>query len=245
VRDNAFLKGLVLAHSDTVLEEFCFEDCQHFDYEAVYALASRSTATLAELSIDGEAYSTDDVCRLVSLLPHLTKFSVSFATDMTDNLLRTLTGYNWRSLCLKKGLAFTSSGFQSFFSAPYPDLQSLELIECQELDDVSLLLIAEQCPKLTLLNVNWCSEVSDAGLGEIVKKCGKMRRMELVGLKQVTDSAFPLDLEYEMYEHLLSLNFSKSDYVTDEHLSRLSYKYPQIEIKNYYGEPKDNWRHSK
>ena len=245
VRYNSFLTGHALLSSPIRLESLSIEECQHFEYRALYALASRSTHCMTSLSIDGEAYSTAEVCALLALLPRLTSFSVSFAGELSDPLLAALKGYKLRRLCIKKGAQLTSSAFQDFFSMPYPQLEVLDLIECAELNDLCLLQIAPNCPSLRALNLSWCTEVTDEGVLEIVRHCSHLRHMELVGLKCVTDQAFPLDEDLLIYEALLSLNFTKSDYVSDDHLQRISNAYPQIALKNYYGEGKGNWRCSR
>lgn len=245
VRYNSFLKGRALLSFPLTLESLCIEECQHFDYAAVYALASRSTQCMTSLSIDGEAYSTEEICALLALLPRLTSFSVCFAGEHGDPLLAALKGYKLRQLYIKKGALLTRSAFQDFFSVAYPDLEVLNLIECTDLDDLSLLQIASNCPLLQSLNLSWCTEITDEGVIEIVRHCSHLRRMELVGLKCVTDQAFPLNEELPIYDALLSLNFTKSDYVSDDHLQRISSAYPQIELKNYYGEGKGNWRCSR
>ena len=242
LRYNSFLKGRPLLSSALTLESLSIEECQHFDYAAVYALASRSTQCMTSLSIDGEAYSTQEVCALVALLPRLTAFSVCFAGELSDPLLAALKGHQLRKLYIKKGALLTSAAFQDLFSVAYPALEVLDLIECAYLDDLSLLQIAPNCPSLHSLNLSWCTEVTDEGVVEVVRHCSRLRHMELVGLKCVTDQAFPLDEDLPIYDSLLSVNFTKSDYVSDDHLQRISSAYPQIQLKNYYGEGKGNWR---
>ena len=176
-------------------------------------------------------------------LTHLEHLGISFCNHLTDESLRSFSALQkLHSLRLKKGSNFTHTAFEYLFtqltgsenlkSESNPRMHTLELMECQNLNDSSLQLIANRFPNLHHLVISWCYQITDVGMEAIAYNCEHVVTLKLVGLKYARCEPILL----APLTKLMSLDLSQTDLVDDTQLHRLKTERPWLIIINYYGD---------
>lgn len=237
---NSALIGKPFTYTDTALKALWFEGCERIEYFNILTYLQRHGMSLTELGIDGEYYSSSEVCTLVQFAPNLVKFAIEFANEMDSQLVDSILKPDWQYLKIRRALMIPQLSYIQFFQLYLSELVYLNLAECNYIDDFICTLIAQNCCRITSFVLTWCSEVSDLGISQIVKKCEKLKYLDLTGLKEITDLSFPLE-NLGIYLNLDTIILEKCNKISDEHLWRLSELYPDMKIKNYYGEFKEGW----
>ena len=237
---NSALLGKPLAYSDTALKALWFEGCERMEHCNILSYLQRNGMSLNELGIDGEYFSSSEVCLLLQFAPNLVKFAIEFANEMDSQLIDHLVKPDWRHLKIRRALMIPQQAFTKFFEMDLGQLLYLNLAECNYIDDYVCSLIACNCSQITSFILTWCSEASDIGIVQIVVKCKKLKFLDLTGLKEITDRSFPLEglVNYCTFNTII---LEKCNKISDEHLWRMSELYPEMRIKNYYGEFKEGW----
>ena len=72
------------------------------------------------------------------------------------------------------------------------NLSSVKLAMNDGFNDEALILIANNCCNLKILDISWCNHVKNKGLYMILVKCPYLEEVTIVGLKNITDLGFPL-----------------------------------------------------
>lgn len=237
---NSALFGKPLAYTETALKALWFEGCERIEHGNILSYLQRNGVSLIELGIDGEYFSSSEVCLLLQFAPNLLKFAIEFANEMDSQLIDNLLKPDWQHLKIRRALMIPQLSFIKIFELDLNQLLYLNLAECNYIDDFICSLIAENCSQITSFVLTWCSDVSDIGISQIVLKCRKLEILDLTGLKEITDRSFPLE-GMEIYCNLNTIILEKCNKISDEHLWRLSELYPEMRIKNYYGEFKEGW----
>ena len=67
-------------------------------------------------------------------------------------------------------------------------LQSLSLIDCEEISDYGLITISEQCCKLLSLRL-FSDHITDASIKSISTNCTGLQELDLVGCSKITDAS--------------------------------------------------------
>lgn len=169
--DSASVEFLALSPIHRTLTKLDLNGCFHIDHHAITTIGDRCIL-LRFLSIDGQGITDNPIIHLIFCLQSLQTFSISFANDLTDLTLQEIAPILPQSLAnlrLRKGLAFTSLAFTTFFStlaARGHHFVRLDLSECAGIDDAAL--VSFQFPLLRYLNIEWCWNISDAGLHQIL-----------------------------------------------------------------------------
>ncbi|CAG9316405.1 unnamed protein product [Blepharisma stoltei] len=241
VNNNTSLVGKPFLTCQKPLEALWFEGCENLEYENILPYVTAYGDRMDEFGIDGENYSSYQVCTLLSNVLLIKKFSIGFANEMQDEMLYYLIKTTWEYLKIKKGINLTENGFSEIFSQRLNNLEYLELAECSAISDKVCILIGENCPNLHTLIITWSDFITDLGIISIINGCESLRNFDLTGQKCITENAFPIDKPYKIYFSLLTLYLSQCNKVNDSRLWELSNQYPQIKIKNYYGEFKEGW----
>lgn len=240
VNYNSSLTGLPFAHTEKDLKSLWFEGCEHIEYIYILDYVKNHGKSLLELGIDGEYFSSADVCSILDFTPNLTKFSIEYANEMDSLISIYLCKDTWEHLKIRRALYVPQVTFSYIFNTPLAKLVYLNLAECTYIDDMICLLISQNCIYITSFILTWCSDVSDQGILKIVQNCECLKFMDLTGLKEISDESFPLD-DLKIYHKLDTLVLEKCNKISDNHLWRLSNRYSWIKIKNYYGEFKEGW----
>ena len=153
-----------------------------------------------------------------------------------------LISTKFRKLCLRKLRKITQECFIKFFSSSnFENLEKLDFYDAPKLNDKAIENIA-LIKKLKYLDISWCEGVSNETLKKIILNCNYLSKMFLQGCKNLDDNLFNDVFFYEnnldLKEHLKRIYFidlTKCDYVTDEVISNIYDKYPNLTIINYYG----------
>ena len=240
VNYNSALVGKPLVETDCALKALWFEGCERIEYFNVLLYVQRHGHGLEDLGIDGEYYSSEEVCNLLKFCPKLNKFAIEFANDMNSQLTYDILKPDWKYLKIRRALNIPKLSFQALFECSLSELAYLNLAECTYVDDSICTLISKNCPNLSSFILTWCSEVSDFGIFDIVLSCKSISFLDLTGLKEITDKSFPL-VPLPIYSSLQTMILEKCNKISDEHLWKLSELHPSIKIKNYYGEFKEGW----
>ena len=237
---NSSLTGKPFAYTDKQLLALWFEGCEHIEYSHILSYTSKHGIYLRELGIDGEYYSCEEVCTLLSLSPNLKKFAIEYANEMDHRIGEYLVKDEWEHIKARRAIGVPQICFSNIFNMELPNLVYLNLAECSSVDDLICILISHNCTRLLSFTLTWCSNVSDVGIKKIVTNCCCLNLLDLTGLKEITDISFPME-NLETYSNLHTLILEKCNKITDNHLWHLSTVYPKLRIKNYYGEFKEGW----
>ena len=242
VSNNNFLKGQSFFKIKEPLVELNCDGCENLKFEALNYVVKLSRESMRELQIDGEHFTTEQVCYLLRNLPNLCRFGIYFANEMDNGIFESLYDTPWEFLTINKGTNLQEPGFSTLFSLPNFQLQELHLCECSEITESALINIGTNCPNLRCLSLTWCMNVRDIGICTIISHCHFIKSLILTGLKFLTDRGFPTDPMPIVYSRLKLLNLSQCDRVTDSHLWKINLAYPRMKILNYYGETISGWR---
>lgn len=240
VSHNHLLEGNAFKQHNKPLTKLWFEGCENFTFENALHACKVSAESLQKLGIDGENFSTQQVCSLVSILNQLNNFSIPFADWMENQLLSDLKGLSLEFLKIKKAYMLEEPSLVDFFSCDLSSLAYLELSECNHLSTSVCIQISRTCFNLKTLILCWCLNIFDQGIRSLVTQCKSLNYVDLTGLKFITDSALPLD--EGIYTHLRFLSLCQCNEVSDKHLWEIHYSFPRVQIMNYYGEYCENWK---
>lgn len=240
--NNNFLKGHSFLSIKNPLSELDCDGCEKLRFDSIQHVVELSKEHMTELLIDGEQFSTEQVCSLLTILSNIRKFGIYFANEMDNRLFGCMYEIPWEFLTINKASYLQEPGFYSLFSRPHLNLQDLHLCECSEINDETVTSIGLNCPNLRNLSLTWCMNVHDIGIYTIIQHCHYLRSLVFTGLKFITDAGFPTDPMPKVYEKLMVLNLSQCDRVPDSHLWRIQLEFPRMKILNYYGETSSGWR---
>jgi hypothetical protein len=120
-------------------------------------------------------------------------------------------------------------------------LEKLDFYDAPKLNDNAIINIS-LIKKLKFLDISWCETVSNETLKSIIINCNYLSKISLQGCKCLDDKLFNdiffVESEESIKTHLENISFidlTKCDYVTDQMISSIYDKYPNITIINYYG----------
>ena len=230
----------------------CFKKLESLNLDGLEFLSDVGTQGILEhcpalrsLTLDGEQLTDKTGHMIGSKLQALECLHISYCDNLTDSTLRSFGRLkNLRILYMKRGPCFTNDGIVSFFKqlSLHKDacrnsqgLLSLALIECRELVDSGLTVIAQSSPNLHHLDLSWCWNLTDRGLQAVAHNCHKIQKLKLVGLKEakctpIIGASMP---------RLRLLELVQTDLVDDDQLRLLKLEKPWITIFDYYGEEVD------
>jgi len=98
-------------------------------------------------------------------------------------------------------------------------LSRLDLTDCIQLQDESVLLLGSCCPNLIALTLKRCSKLTDVSLVPVVSGCLKLERLDLSELRNVTDDT--LEAIGHNLVNLRALFLRENHRVTDRGISTL------------------------
>ena len=226
------------------LEYLDIRECMEFKIQDFSKYLFNNKSYLKTLKLDGENSNNIQLLNIIPNLDNLNELTISYCENLEDSFLDmiSLISTKFRKLCLRKLRKITQECFIKFFSSSnFENLEKLDFYDAPKLNDKAIENIA-LIKKLKYLDISWCEGVSNETLKKIILNCNYLSKMFLQGCKNLDDNLFNDVFFYEnnldLKEHLKRIYFidlTKCDYVTDEVISNIYDKYPNLTIINYYG----------
>ena len=177
-------------------------------------------------------------------LDNLKELTISYCENLEDDFLDMISTISpkFRKLCLRKLRNISEECFIRFFSfANLEGLEKLDFYDAPKLNDKAIINIS-LIKQLKYLDISWCETVSNETLKTVLISCNFLTKICLQGCKSLDDNLFNNlffnESDKEIKTHLENISFidlTKCDYVTDQLISSIYDKYPNITIINYYG----------
>ena len=226
------------------LEYLDIRECMEFKIQDFAKYLMKDKYHLKTLKLDGENSNNMQLLNIIPNLDNLKELSISYCENLEDSFLDMLSliSNKFRKLCLRKLRNISQECFIKFFSfSNFENLEKLDFYDAPKLNDKALVNIA-LIKGLKYLDISWCEGVSNETVKKIILNCNFLSRICLQGCKSLDDNLFNdvffLDNNIKLKEHLKKIYFidlTKCDYVTDEIISNIYEKYPNLTIINYYG----------
>ena len=226
------------------LEYLDIRECMEFKIQDFAKYLMKDKYHLKTLKLDGENSNNIQLLNIIPNLDNLKELSISYCENLEDSFLDMLSliSNKFRKLCLRKLRNISQECFIKFFSfSNFENLEKLDFYDAPKLNDKALVNIA-LIKGLKYLDISWCEGVSNETVKKIILNCNFLSRICLQGCKSLDDNLFNdvffLDNNIKLKEHLKKIYFidlTKCDYVTDEIISNIYEKYPNLTIINYYG----------
>ena len=226
------------------LEYIDIRECMEFKIQdfAKYLINDRSY--LKTLKLDGENSNNMQLLNIIPNLDNLKELNISYCENLEDSFLDMISiiSNKFTKLTLRKLRNISQECFIKFFSfSNFENLEKLDFYDAPKLNDKAIVNVA-LIQKLKYLDISWCEGVSNETVKKIILNCNFLTKICLQGCKSLDDNLFNdvffLESNKDLKEHLKRIYFidlTKCDYVTDEIISNIYDKYPNVTIINYYG----------
>ena len=76
-----------------------------------------------------------------------------------------------------------------FSGEKFSNLRTLNLYECWNITDASVLEVARRCSSLQTLNLYECTSITDASLLEVARRCSNIQWLDLTDCSNITDAS--------------------------------------------------------
>ena len=226
------------------LEYLDIRECMEFKIQDFAKYLIKDKCHLKTLKLDGENSNNMQLLNIIPNLDNLKELSISYCENLEDSFLDmiSLISNKFKKLCLRKLRNISQECFIKFFSfSNFENLEKLDFYDAPKLNDKALVNIA-LIKRLKYLDISWCEGVSNETVKKIILNCNFLSRICLQGCKSLDDNLFNdvffLENNIILKEHLKKIYFidlTKCDYVTDEIITNIYEKYPNLTIINYYG----------
>lgn len=196
----------------------------------------RCGSWLERLYLDG-ADMTDVGMEYLSHCSELKTFSLSFGENITDEGICHIT--HWKGLeelRMRKCINVSAEALEQVFSEAgcFSKLQSLDLSECLQLNDSSLIRITKTCKRLQHFTICWCWNLTDPGVSSILENCPDLVTLDLTGLDKIKGDNLA-DIPDKL-PHLTMLDLRQCNQIHDVIISDVVAQMPNLIAYNYYGE---------
>ena len=226
------------------LEYLDIRECMEFKIQDFAKYLIQDKSFLKTLKLDGENSNNIQLLNILPNLDNLKELCISYCENLEDSFLDMISiiSNKLTKLILRKLRNITQECFVKFFSfSNFENLEKLDFYDAPKLNDKAIVNIA-LIKKLKYLDISWCEGVSNETVKKIILNCNYLSKIYLQGCKSLDDNLFNdiffLDNNEELKKHLKRIYFidlTKCDYVTDEIISNIYEKYPNLTIINYYG----------
>ena len=226
------------------LEYLDIRECMEFKIQDFAKYLINDKSYLKTLKLDGENSNNMQLLSILPNLDNLKELSISYCENLEDSFLDMISviSNKFTKLSLRKLRNITQECFIKFFSfSNFENLEKLDFYDAPKLNDKAIVNIA-LIKRLKYLDISWCEGVSNDTVKKIILNCNFLSKICLQGCKSLDDNLFNdlffLAPNVDLKEHLKRIYFidlTKCDYVTDEIISNIYDKYPNITIINYYG----------
>ena len=226
------------------LEYIDIRECMEFKIQDFAKYLIQDKSYLKTLKLDGENSNNIQLLNILPNLDNLRELNISYCENLEDSFLDMISiiSNKFTKLSLRKLRNISQECFIKFFSfSNFDILEKLDFYDAPKLNDKAIINIA-LIKKLKYLDISWCEGVSNETVKKIILNCNYLSKICLQGCKSLDDNLFNdiffIENNIELKEHLKRIYFidlTKCDYVTDEMISNIYDKYPNVTIINYYG----------
>ena len=226
------------------LEYIDIRECMEFKIQDFAKYLIQDKSYLKTLKLDGENSNNIQLLNILPNLDNLRELNISYCENLEDSFLDMISiiSNKFTKLSLRKLRNISQECFIKFFSfSNFDILEKLDFYDAPKLNDKAIMNIA-LIKKLKYLDISWCEGVSNETVKKIILNCNYLSKICLQGCKSLDDNLFNdiffIENNIELKEHLKIIYFidlTKCDYVTDEIISNIYDKYPNVTIINYYG----------
>ena len=226
------------------LEYLDIRECMDFKIQDFAKYLFNDKSYLKTLKLDGENSNNMQLLNIIPNLDNLNELTISYCENLEDSFLDMISviSSKFRKLSLRKLRKITQECFIKFFSCSnFENLEKLDFYDAPKLNNKAIENIALM-KKLKYLDISWCEGVVNETLKKIILNCNFLSKMILQGCKNLDDNLFNdiffKENNIDLKEHLKRIYFidlTKCDYVSDEVISNIYDKYPNLTIINYYG----------
>ena len=226
------------------LEYIDIRECMEFKIQDFAKYLIQDKSFLKTLKLDGENSNNIQLLNILPNLDNLRELNISYCENLEDSFLDMISiiSNKFTKLSLRKLRNISQECFIKFFSfSNFDILEKLDFYDAPKLNDKAIINIA-LIKKLKYLDISWCEGVSNETVKKIILNCNYLSKICLQGCKSLDDNLFNdiffIENNIELKEHLKRIYFidlTKCDYVTDEIISNIYDKYPNVTIINYYG----------
>ena len=226
------------------LEYIDIRECMEFKIQDFAKYLIQDKSYLKTLKLDGENSNNIQLLNILPNLDNLRELNISYCENLEDSFLDMISiiSNKFTKLSLRKLRNISQECFIKFFSfSNFDILEKLDFYDAPKLNDKAIINIA-LIKKLKYLDISWCEGVSNETVKKIILNCNYLSKICLQGCKSLDDNLFNdiffIENNIELKEHLKRIYFidlTKCDYVTDEIISNIYDKYPNVTIINYYG----------
>ena len=227
------------------LEYLDIRECMDFKIQDCASYLIKNRTHLKTLKLDGENSNSIQLLSIIPNLDNLKELTISYCENFDDDFLEMISVISpkFTKLTLRKLRNISEECFAKFFSyTNFGDLEKLDFYDAPKLNDKAIINIS-LIKKLKYLDISWCETVSNETIKTIIINCNLLTKISLQGCKSLDDNLFNDVFFIEsddknIKSHLENISFidlTKCDYVTDQMISNIYDKYPNITIINYYG----------
>ena len=224
--DDSCFFGVHLKHLPPLRKLFLRP--HNIDFDVLIPLISKSKSLLKKICVDCEILEQKQLYEIITKLNEekLETLMLNFCDKFDDEVLILISRFkNLKKFKFSKGNSVKSDGFYKFFNLLNCDnLLSLNLSQCSELENDSIMLIADKARNLRKINISWCIEISSIAVNEIFQKCIFIKKLYLTGIKKLNKDAFP-------YLNELLNNFDKETFFINKKERKINMKKPEIYFK--------------
>ena len=226
------------------LEYLDIRECMDFKIQDCAAYLIKNRNYLKILKLDGENSNSVQLLNILPNLDCLKELTISYCENLEDDFLDMISVISpkFTKLSLRKLRKISEECFIKFFSyTNFGDLEKLDFYDAPKLNDKAIINIS-LIKKLKYLDISWCETVSNETIKTIIINCNFLTKIGLQGCKNLDDNLFNdvffAEADDKIKSHLENISFidlTKCDYVTDQMISSIYDKYPNLTIINYYG----------
>ena len=226
------------------LEYLDIRECMDFKIQDCAAYLIKNRNYLKILKLDGENSNSVQLLNILPNLDCLKELTISYCENLEDDFLDMISVISpkFTKLSLRKLRKISEECFIKFFSyTNFGDLEKLDFYDAPKLNDKAIINIS-LIKKLKYLDISWCETVSNETIKTIIINCNFLTKIGLQGCKNLDDNLFNdvffAEADDKIKSHLENISFidlTKCDYVTDQMISSIYDKYPNLTIINHYG----------
>ena len=112
-----------------------------------------------------------------------------------------------------------------------PQLQSLKIINCDNITDEGMKALATGCPQLQSLDISVCLDITDEGITAVASGCTQLQSLDISGCGDITDAG--MKALASGCTQLQSLSMTCCTNITDAGITALANGLPQLQSFKY------------